>query len=199
MYLQLAEGENNGNYQALAESNPLENYVFVPAGFLPEFSNDTYVRADYFASNYDPTTANALINALASRQTMSEGALETALNFIPGAGPIASKGLSLAKKLVANRQAKVQAGTAKPIGKPGGILDKLRTKIQTAQTKKTNLPPIDINANVGGTTAGLTFNPKPDEEAPMSFWQKYKTPILIGGGALVLIGGVYMFTRKKRR
>lgn len=199
MFLQLAEGENNGNYQALAESNPLENYVFVPAGFLPEFSNDTYVRADYFASNYDTATANALINALASRQTMSEGALETALNFIPGAGPIASKGLSLAKKLIANRQAKVQAGTAKPIGKPGGILDKLRQKVQGAPTKKIDIPQFDINANVGGATGGITFNPKPDEQAPMSFWQKYKTPILIGGGALVLIGGVYMFTRKKRR
>lgn len=200
MFLQLAEGENNGNYQALAESNPLENYVFVPAGFLPEFSNDTYVRADYFASNYDTATANALINALASRQTMSEGALETALNFIPGAGPIASKGLSLAKKLIANRQAKVQAGTAKPIGKPGGILDKLRQKVQGApQEKKTDIPPFNFQGNVGGTTAGITFQPKPDEQAPMSFWQKYKTPILIGGGALVLIGGVYMFTRKKRR
>lgn len=197
MFLQLAEGENNGNYQALAEANPLDNYVFIPAGFLPEFSTDTYVRADYFASNYDPTTANALINSLASRQTMSEGAIESALNFIPGAGPIASKGLALAKNLVAKRQEKVASGQAKPIGKPGGLLDKLKGKFQTAKTKGANIPPIDINANVGGTTAGITFNPKP-EETTENFWKKYKTPILIGGGALILIGGIYMFTRKKR-
>ena len=164
MFLQLAEGENNGNYQALAEANPLDNYVFIPAGFLPEFSTDTYVRADYFASNYDPTTANALINSLASRQTMSEGAIESALNFIPGAGPIASKGLALAKNLIAKRQEKVASGQAKPIGKPGGLLDKLKGTFQTAKTKGANIPPIDINANVGGTTAGITFTPKPDDE-----------------------------------
>jgi hypothetical protein len=192
MFLQLAEGENNGNYQALAESNPLDNYVFIPGGFLPEFNNDTYVRADYFASNYDTATANALINQLNNMQT-------TGLSVV-GVGAVASAGIGLAKKLIANRQAKVQAGTAKPIGKPGGILDKIRTKIQGApQEKKIDIPQFDINANVGGATGGITFQPKPDEQAPMSFWQKYKTPILIGGGALVLIGGVYMFTRKKRR
>jgi hypothetical protein len=192
MFLQLAEGENNGNYQALAESNPLDNYVFIPGGFLPEFNNDTYVRADYFASNYDPATANALINQLNNMQT-------TGLSVV-GVGAVASAGIGLAKKLIANRQAKVQAGTAQPIGKPGGILDKIRTKIQGAQQeKKTEIPPFNFQGNVGGTTAGVTFQPKPDEQAPMSFWQKYKTPILIGGGALVLIGGVYMFTRKKRR
>jgi hypothetical protein len=193
MYLQLAEGENNGNYQALAESNPLDNYVFIPGGFLPEFNNDTYVRADYFASNYDTATANALINQLNNMQT-------TGLSVV-GVGAVASAGIGLAKKLVANRQAKVQAGTAKPIGKPGGILDKIRTKIQGApQEKNTQIPPFNFQGNVGGATGGITFQPKPeDEQAPMSFWQKYKTPILIGGGALVLIGGVYMFTRKKRR
>ena len=198
MFLQLAEGENNGNYQALAES-PLDNYVFVPAGFLPEFTTDTYLRADYFANNYDTATANALINALASRQQMSEGVVETALNFVPGVGPIASKGLSIAKNLIAQRQAKVQAGTAKPIGKPGGFLDKLRQKVQGSQTKKTEIPPFDVTANIGGAQGGISFQPKPTDDQMPTFWQKYKTPILIGGGALVLIGGIYMFTRKKKR
>ena len=190
MYLQLAEGENNGNYNALAESGGvMDNYVFIPAGFLPEFNKDTYVRADYF-NKYDPTTAEALINALAAQQTVGLS--------VVGVAAVATGGLKLAKSLIDNRKAKVAAGTAKPLFKPGGLFDKLKGSI-TPQEKKLNLPTQDtgITVDTGKGTFDVGFKPKPEEEQP-SFFTKYKTPLLIGAGVLA-VGGIYMLTRKKKR
>lgn len=207
MYLQLAEGENNGNYQALAES-VFDNYVFIPAGFLPEFPQDSYVRADYF-NKYDAATANQIINALAAYQkpTLNEGLIQSALTFIPGVGPVASQGLNLAKKLVQKRQEKVAAGQAKPLGKPGGFLDKLRQKMQAPapQTKSTEQDQNGIlpNQPVGATVTtpqgqfNVGYNPTYATGLEQTFWQKYKTPIIIGGAAVALIGG-YMLLKKRK-
>jgi len=198
MYLQLAEGENNGNYAALAESGGvMDAYVFVPAGFLPEFDKDTYVRADYF-NKFDPTTAEALINALISQQTVGLS--------VVGVGAVAAGGLKLAKQFVENRKAKVAAGTAKPLFKPGGVFDKIKTKIQTKnapanEEKKITLPTEDTGLTVqtGKGTFGVGFKPKPEEqEEQPSFFTKYKTPLLIGAGVLA-VGGIYLATRKKKR
>lgn len=191
MYLQLAEGENNGNYNALAEgAGVLDNYVYIPAGFLPEFEKDTWVRADYF-NKFDPTTAEALLNALISQQTVGLS--------VVGVAAVATGGLKLAKSLIDNRKAKVAAGTAKPLFKPGGILDKVKgaLKKDAPAMQQKNLPNIDINAAVDGQQYGVTFQPKPEEQAP-SFFTKYKTPLLIGGG-LVAVAGIYMLTRKKSK
>jgi len=204
MYLQLAEGENNGNYAALAESaSVLENYVFIPAGFLPEFEKDTYVRADYF-NKFDPTTAEALINALASQQTVGLS--------VVGVGAIAAAGLKLAKGIVDKRKEKVAAGTAKPIfgaggifkGKPGGLIDKIKGAAAAApemQTKGVTLPTDPIGGSVqfpgGQFQAGFTPNAT-GETTGTGFFAKYKMPLLIGGG-LLAVGGIYLATRKKRR
>lgn len=204
MYLQLAEGTNDGNYSALAESSVLDNYVFIPAGFLPEFQKDTYVRADYF-TKYDNATADAIINALAAYQSqgLNDGLVQGALNFIPGVGPVASQGLGLAKKLIAARQEKVKAGTAQPIGKPGGFLDKLRQKLQTAkaapapQEKSILDQPIGATVTTGQGQFNVGFNPAEQPAASGTFWQKYKTPILIGGG-LLAVGGLYLLMKKKK-
>lgn len=204
MYLQLAEGENDGNYAALAESaSVLENYVFIPAGFLPEFEKDTYVRADYF-NKFDPTTAEALINALASQQTVG-------LSVI-GAGAIAAAGLKLAKGIVNKRKENVAAGTAKPIfgaggifkGKPGGIIDRIKGAAAAApemQTKGVKLPedPIGGSVQLPGGQFNVGFQPAEQPAAAQStFFQKYKMPLLIGGG-LLAVGGIYLATRKKSR
>ena len=192
MYLQLAEGENNGNYAALAEGNSvLSNYVFVPAGFLPEFDKDTYVRADYF-NKFDPTTAEALINALISQQTVGLS--------VVGVAAVASGGLQLAKKIIENRKAKVAAGTAKPLFKPGGFLDKLKSKLgPEPQTKSVNLPEEPVGASVQLPAGQFNVGFQPTETtAQTSFFTKYKTPLLIGGGVLA-VAGIYMLTRKKSR
>ena len=199
MYLQLAEGENNGNYAALAEgAGVLDNYVYIPAGFLPEFDKDTWVRADYF-NKFDPTTAEALINALASQQTVGLS--------VVGVGAIAAGGLKFAKKIVENRKAKVAAGTAKPLFKPGGILDKAKAALQKKmaapgtemQTKSINLPeePVGGSVQLPGGQFNVGFQPAEQPAAASgSFFQKYKTPLLIGGGVLA-VAGIYMLTRKK--
>jgi hypothetical protein len=211
MYLQLAEGTNDGNYSELAESatNALDMYVFIPAGFLPEFNKDTYVRADYF-NKYDAATADAILTALnsATMPTLNEGLVQGALNFIPGVGPIASKGLGIAKQLVQKRQEKVQAGTAKPLFKPGGKLANLLAKVKPAaqqvkaaqEEKKATLPtePVGANIQLPGGSFNVGFNPaeQPGSAQP-SFFQKYKTPLLIGGG-LLGAGLIYMAIRKKK-
>ena len=196
MYLQLAEGENNGNYNALAEAGGvMDNYVFVPAGFLPEFNQDTYVRADYF-NKYDPTTAEALINALAAQQTVG-------LSVI-GVAAIASGGLKLAKGLLDKRKAAVAAGTAKPLFKPGGILDKVKGAINKnapqMQQKAITLPdqPVGGSVQLPGGQFNIGFNPSEQQQEQPSFWAKNKTAILIGGGILAA-GGIYLLTRKKKR
>ena len=196
MYLQLAEGENNGNYGALAEAGGvMDNYVFIPAGFLPEFNKDTYVRADYF-NKYDPTTAEALINALAAQQTVGLS--------VVGVAAIATGGLKFAKNIIDNRKAKVAAGTAKPLFKPGGVIDKLKGKLkggaQDPQEKKITLPTQDtgITVDTGKGTFDVGFKPKPEQEEQPSFFTKYKTTLLIGAGVLA-VGGIYMLTRKKKR
>lgn len=196
MYLQLAEGENNGNYAALAENGGvMDMYVFIPAGFLPEFEKDTYVRADYF-NKYDPTTAEALINALAAQQTVGLSVVGVAA---------ASTALTLAKKLVENRKAKVEAGTAKPLFKPGGVFDKLKTALKkdaTApepQEKKFTLPELPVGGSVQlpGGQFNVGFNPSEKPAATGSFLERYKTPLLIGGGILA-VGLVYMAMKKKK-
>jgi hypothetical protein len=122
-----------------------------------------------------------------------------------GVAAIATKGLQVAKNLIDKRKEKVAAGTAKPLFKPGGVFDKLKTKIKggamdqkdaNAMQQK-NLPNIDINAAVDGQNYGLTFQPKPEEKEP-TFFAKYKTPLLIGGG-LLAVGAIYMLTKKKKR
>jgi len=198
MYLQLAEGENNGNYAALADTTVTDNYVFIPAGFLPEFYKDSYVRADYFLK-YDPAVADQLLNSLNQYQPMSEGVVQSALNFIPGFGPIASKGLGVAKKLIENRQAKVAAGTAKPLFKPGGALSKLAGKIgSAAQQKKAAITePVSAEINLPSGTIQAGFTPA-EPTAKESFFKKNKTWI-IAGGAVLLVGGIYLATRKHKK
>jgi hypothetical protein len=200
MFLQLAEGTNDGNYSALAETGGvMDAYVFIPAGFLPEFDKDTYVRADYF-DKYDTVTAEALINALISQQTVG---------LSVGVGAALTAGLGFAKKIVENRKAKVASGEKKPLfgaggifkGKPGGLFDKLKgaTGAPEPQEKTVNLPeqPVGGSLQLPGGQFNVGFNPTEQPAAQGTFFQKYKTPLLIGGGLLVA-GIVYMSVRKKK-
>jgi hypothetical protein len=208
MYLELAEGENNGNYTALAQGGGvMDAYVFIPAGFLPEFEKDTYVRADYF-NKFDPITAEALINALASQQTVGLSAI--------GIGAAFSGGLKFAKNLIEKRKAAVAAGTKKPIFGKGGVLQSIKDKIGKGGTMA---PAVDPNAAAATAAAeaeaaaaaaaaqaqkdlqiqfGLTNDPNAPQNQQQSFFAKNKTPLLIGG-AVLLAGGIYLATRQKKR
>lgn len=182
--LQLAEG---GKYDYLAESNPVaQNYIFIPAGMFDQ-TEDTYVREDFFDGLSDEEFKQ-VITALAPYQNkgMSEtGIVSTALNFIPGVGPVASKGLDVAKNLINKRIERVAQGKANPIIKPGSALSGLKDKVVSAldkvknQTKSTEAKvPVDINANVGGSQ--FQFQTGQPTEVP--FFTKYKTPLLIASG-----------------
>lgn len=201
MFLQLAEGTNDGNYSALAETGGvMDAYVFIPAGFLPEFDKDTYVRADYF-DKYDTVTAEALINALISQQTVG---------LSVGVGAALTAGLGFAKKIVDNRKAKVASGEKKPLfgtggifkGKPGGLFDKLKgaTAAPAPQEKTINLPeqPVGGSVQLPGGQFNVGFTPTEQPAAQQeTFFKKYKTPLLIGGG-LLAAGLIYIAVRKKK-
>ena len=190
-YLQLAE---NDPYNRLAEGNPLKNYIFIPAGMLG-MQSDTYVREDFFdglsADEYQKT-----ITMLAPYQNQGLSAI----------GAIAGIGLNVAKKLIANRQARVAAGTAKPLFKAGGKLSNLVGKLkgmkaQAATDQNAAVAPIEKNQpfdiQASGNVGGTEFNVQAGEEKE-SFIKKYKTPLLIGGGLLVA-GGLFLALRKKKR
>jgi len=168
--LQLAEGNNNGDYEALAD-NMLDNYIYIPANFLPEFPSATYVRADYFVKNYPADVAENLLTELAPLQNVGTSVL-------PIAGIVAG-GISLGKKLL----------NAKKEGKPilPGLFKKKKKEkpeIQQPAQQEKSMPAIDIQ-----------IDPVPKQ----NFFQRNKTPILIGAGAIVLLGGIYLLTRKKRK
>ena len=201
MYLQLAEGTNDGNYSELAEAdNVLDMYVFIPANFLPEFDKDTYVRADYF-NKYDAATAEAILNQLNNMQTVGLS--------VVGVAAVATGGLKFAKALIDKRKANVQAGTAKPLFKPGGKIANLIAKvkpaaqqIKTAQEEKKGpiLPtePVGATVQLPSGSFNVGFNPaEQPATAQQTFFQKYKTPLLIGGG-LLAVGGIYLLMKRKK-
>jgi hypothetical protein len=201
MYLQLAEGTNDGNYSELAEAdNVLDMYVFIPANFLPEFNKDTYVRADYF-NKYDAATAEAILNQLNNMQTVGLS--------VVGVAAVATGGLKFAKTLLDKRKANVQAGTAKPLFKPGGKIANLIAKvkpaaqqIKAAQEEKKGpiLPtePVGATVQLPSGSFNVGFNPaEQPAAAQQTFFQKYKTPLLIGGG-LLAVGGIYLLIKRKK-
>lgn len=202
-YLQLAE-ENP--YNRLAEGNPLSKYIFIPAGMFG-MTTDNYVREDFFDDLPAEEYKKVIVTLAPYQNTGVNGILSKALSFIPGVGPIASSGVDIAKKLFENRNKRVQEGTAKPIFKSGGLVDRIKSKIQgakavTAQTDVNNVAPtskapfnIEGSATVGGTNVDFSTSGGTKE----SFYKKYKTPILIGGGLLIVAGGYYLLKSKKRR
>lgn len=196
-YLQLAENP----YNRLAEEPVMTKYIFIPAGMFGQIK-DTYVREDFF-DDLPLEEYKKVIATLAPYQnTGLHGILDTAVSFIPGVGPVASKGLQIASKLLKKRQERVAAGTAKPIFKQGGLVDRIKEKLQGAKAAQTDMTqkapnPIDIQAS--GSIGGTTFNVGTQTGQPETFWTKYKKPILIGGGVLAVGTIAYMVLHKEKR
>ena len=181
-FLELAEDR----FSMLAQ-DPKENYIFIPAGYAGA-SKDMHVREDFFDGLTDQQFI-AMMQDLAPFQNTGLSAL-----------PIAIAAGAAAKKLIARRQARVAAGTAKPLIKPGGLISKIGAQIkgrisgmqpgeQDAVIMERNLP-ISGGVNVGG--AQIDFETAPAQ----TFFQKYRMPLIIGG-VIFLAGGVYLATRKK--
>jgi len=189
--LQLAED----NYSHLAEdSNPLANYIFIPAGMYGQKA-DNYVRADFFDGLPDEEYL-AVITSLAPYQnTGMAGVLDTAVSFIPGVGPVAAGGVKIAEKLIQGRKDRKAAGTANPALKDapkGKLIDKVKAGIDKVKSLKNpnqekSLPAIDLTGTIGGQTIDFSTSTETKE----NFFTKYKTPLLIAGG----LGGGYLLLK----
>lgn len=186
-YLQLAE-ENP--YNRLAETNPMINYLFIPAGQLGMIE-DTYVRSDFFDSLPDDEF-NATMTILAPYQNVGMSAI----------GMAVTTGIKLISNIAKNRKDKKDAGVPiKPIfkGKEGGLIDKIKTAVSKnktkpdptdEQTKNLDLPNIQLDGSINGTELQIGLNPP-------TFFTKYKTPLLIAGG-LVGAFAIYKLVKKKK-
>jgi hypothetical protein len=203
--LQLAESPYNmlaeNDDMFLAETGSVvENYLFIPAGLFG-MDQDTYVRSDFFDSLSD-TEFNAVISALAPYQPQGL----SAVGAIIGGATAAGKRLAPAvQKAIQNRRAKVAAGTAKPIFKPGGALSNLAGKVKAGVNKLKDVPttkqaeviekttPITGQIDIGGTQ--LDFSTGSETLTPTNFFTKYRTPLLIGGAA---VAGLLLFRNLKK-
>ena len=180
--LQLAEN----NFSHLAEdSNPLVNYIFIPAGMYGQ-TQDNYVRADFFDGLPDDEF-NAVITSLAPYQnTGMSGVLDTAVSFIPGVGPVASGGVKIAEKLIQGRKDRKAAGTANPALKDapkGNLISKIKGGIAKVKAMKSpnaekSLPSIDLTGTVGNQTIDFSTSTTTKD----NFLTKYKKPLLVIGG-----------------
>jgi hypothetical protein len=189
-YLQLAEMD----YSMLAE-NPKENYIFIPAGYAGA-SKDMHVREDYF-DNLSDAEYLAMMRELAPFQNQGLSAV--------GAALVAGKAISalgpFAKKLIDRRKARVAAGTAKPLFKPGGLISRIGDRIKAKQAGGGGeLMPVEMDPRSGGVQIGGSIDIGGAEQVipEETFFQKNKNLLLIGG-AVAAAGIIFLVTRKKRR
>lgn len=191
-YLQLAE--NNGSYNMLAEGSVLNNYLTIPPDFMGN-AETKYVRLDYFDNLPDEQYALTMAK-LAPFQPVTllsakgEGLIKIAsfgAGFIPGVGPIVSK--------VVEKAGPMAVGL---IGKKNAR-KKAKQEAKSGELKKSAvaIPDIDANVNVGGQDFALNYTNPANAPATGSFFTKYKTPLIIGGVAVALVGGFLLLKKKK--
>jgi hypothetical protein len=201
--LQLAESPYNmlaEHEMYLAETGSVvENYLFIPAGLFG-MDQDTYVRSDFFDSLSDQEF-DAVISALAPYQPQGLSAVGAVLTAATAAGKRLAPGI---KKAIASRKAKVAAGTAKPIFKPGGALSNLAAKVKAGVNKLKDVPttkqdeviekttPITGSVDIGGTQLDFSTG---QNLTPTNFFTKYKTPLLVGGAA---VAGLLLYKNLKK-
>jgi hypothetical protein len=155
-------------YNRLADAREL--YIFVPAGFMGA-EQDMYIREDKF-DNLPENEYQILMSKLA---------------------PYQNKGLS-GKRKDARVERKEKRRT-----------QKLEAKQKRVETRSQAFG--KIAQNVGGLIKNVVGGRDVDVEATPSgidvsigqetFFEKYKTPLLIGGIALIG-GGIYLATRKRK-
>ena len=178
-YLQLAEAPG---FEHLAQNFAAntDKYIFVPQGFRGA-QKDSYVREDLFDGLSDQEFAilmqelapyqNTGLSSKASRQERRKERKTT-------------KAANKKEKIQIRQAAKTErvkagGGIAGAIGKVGDI------------AKSILAPGTGVDVTAGGKD--ISFNVQEEEE---SFFTKYKTPLLIGGG-LLLAGTIYTITKKK--
>ena len=175
MYLQLAENEMDTNYIPV-ETN--QGTIFVRRDLAEDMTLSAQGRGLKIASKVVQAGSKFIpLPGAASIGTIAGGVLQKAGEAKAGGGSAIIAG--------------AKAGQAAGIGaKLKGALSKLKAKGAPAET--TALPEAVVTRTA--TTQDMELmQPK------QSFFQKYRTPLLIGGGVLVLGTAAYLLTRKKRR
>lgn len=168
-YLQLADNP----YSHLAGGDARELYVFVPAGFEGA-QQDMYIREDKFDSLPD-NEYQILMSKLAPYQPsgLSGKGKDRRAKKQADKDARRKQRMDAKQKRVETRSSAFSSILNKAGDVVGGILGK---------------QPVNVDASTGGLDVSYSTEP--------SFWEKYKTPVLIGG-ALVVGGVIYMSTRKK--
>ena len=215
-YLQLAENneylqENSeylqDDYEQLADnsaSQVMANYIFIPGGLLPNTPEDKYVRLDFF-DDLPEAEFLAIMQKLLPYQknTLSDSVVSNLVGMVPGIGGTLKGVTNIVGGLFKGRKARKEAKKAKNAEKTNKLKTSVDDMLKKAQsknvqntelpTKSMDLPPFDISTTIAGQDYSVSTAPE-----KQSFFKKYKTPLLIGGGVL-LLGGIYLVTRKKRK
>jgi len=193
-YLQLAEDP----FTSLADNVMMnkDKYIFIPAGYRGA-EKDLYVREDFFddmpesvyqqmmqeLAGYQNTGLSGKSDRKARRQERRDA--KAAKKATKGAG---ARRDARQKRVDARMNAKVSKAAAKGSGKGGAFLDKVGGIVGDIMGK----------GGVEVATDTVDFNYDPANDLEPTFFEKYKVPLIIGG--VVLIGGgIYMATRKKKR
>lgn len=159
-------------YLQLADNDPTENY-----DTLRTNQGDLYIRKDLSAGGKG-----------AKFISKATGVLAKVAPFVPlpGAGLV---GKALTQ--VSGISGKVSTGlVGKPAIPKGTLLSKLKKPISITPTATM---PMTISTATMPTEMDVTGG-----DQKLSFFKKYKLPILIGGGVL-LLGGAYLLLKKKKR
>jgi hypothetical protein len=186
-YLQLADNA----YSHLAQ-RPNEYYIFIPQGFRGA-AKDSYIREDLF-DNLSPYDYAEIMEELAPYQNtgLSDKATrkaDRAAKKDAKAAKKATQGGGARREARSERQSqRQQARIDKKAagGGAGGFLDKVIGGAKDIFGKG-----VDVQATGGGLDINY------DTTEP-TFFEKYKIPLIIGG-VVVVAGGIYLVTKKKKR
>ena len=163
----------------LAENEMTENYTPIETN-----QGTIYMRSD-------------LLNENGTMLAAQGKGLKIASNIIGKVGPNipipgAAKASQIASKVLDKASAIQSKSGIDTSGIGKGIGAKLKGAISKLKKKGAAPEQIAIPEAIVAKTAA-------EETPPPTFFQKYKTPILIGGGLLIAGTAVYLLTRKKKR
>lgn len=175
-FLELAENEN---YNMIAENNPMDKYVFVPAGYRGA-QKDMYIREDLLDNV--PQQIVEELDAFNAR----------------GLSDKASRQARRAERKQAKQANKTERRTARAE----------RQKSRQEALKSIAGTAADTLQNVfgGGTDPGTGGDTLPEKDLTLTFdtnqtwWEKNSSWVLpVGIGAVVLVGGYFLLGSKKKK
>lgn len=194
MYLQLAD---NDPYSHLAEIGR-ELYIFVPQGYKGA-QQDMYIREDALDGLDDYQFQQIMFElepyqnqGMSSKSSRAErrGARKDKKEL--KANKAAKKGGGARRDAKQLRVETRQKSKVDRQAKGGGFLDKIGGIATGIFGAKDSSRALDVSVDGGAVSVDVT-----DDDEP-TFFQKYQTPLMIGG-AVLIVGGIYLATRPKKR